>query len=167
MVGVPKLPEEVKGIDFLSLNDEQLVGFLKNAACISKYGDWATEMWLAEAMHSKGELPSWLTPEDLDVYADAYEGSGLFGGLCHYTLLDLNWELLAGIEEKITVPALYICGDKCSATIWAREAIEKPPKRCADLRDSVILKDCGHWQQVEKPEEVNAELIKFLKDVAK
>ena len=74
-------------------------------------------------------------------------------------------ELLANMEEKITVPALYIGSDRFAATLWSRDAIAKLPQRCTDLRGSVILKDCGHWEQLEKPEEVNRELLKFLSDV--
>ena len=157
--GCPPLPEEMKGIDFTKLDDEALLQFLRTAGpCVTKYGNWRNEV-----MGTPEELPFWLTEEDLDVVAGAFETSGFFGGLCHYVVLDLDWELLGNIEPKIDVPALYIGSDRCAATIWGRDAVELLPERCKDLRGCVILSNCGHWQQLEKPEEVNAELIAFLK----
>lgn len=159
--GCPPLPEESIGVDFTKLQGEDLRQFLRNAGpSVTKFGNWREE-----AMGTPEVLPPWLTEEDLDIVAGAFEASGFFGGLSHYRVLDLNWELLGGIEEKITVPALYIGSDRCSATIWSGDAIAKLPQRCTDLRGIVILKDCGHWEQLEKPEEVNAELLKFLSNV--
>jgi microsomal epoxide hydrolase/non-specific protein-tyrosine kinase len=31
----------------------------------------------------------------------------------------------------------------------------------------VLIEDCGHWTQQEKPAEVNAALLEFLGDLAK
>jgi pimeloyl-ACP methyl ester carboxylesterase len=31
----------------------------------------------------------------------------------------------------------------------------------------VLIEDCGHWTQQEKPAEVNAALVEFLGDLAK
>jgi len=154
----PELPAEARDTDFTKLNDEELLAFLRAAGpCVTKFGDWREE-----AMTTPKQLPPWLTEEDLDVVAGSFEAGGFHGGLCHYQVLDLNWELLANIDEKITVPALYIGSDRCAATIWARDAVEKLPERCPDLRGVVILNDCGHWQQLEKPDEVNAHLLDFL-----
>jgi len=33
------------------------------------------------------------------------------------------------------------------------------------LRSTTILPGCGHWTQQERPKEVNAALIKFLKEL--
>jgi pimeloyl-ACP methyl ester carboxylesterase len=33
------------------------------------------------------------------------------------------------------------------------------------LRKTIMLPGCGHWTQQERPDEVNAELIRFLKEV--
>jgi pimeloyl-ACP methyl ester carboxylesterase len=31
------------------------------------------------------------------------------------------------------------------------------------LRQTIMLPDCGHWTQQERPEEVNAAMIAFLR----
>jgi pimeloyl-ACP methyl ester carboxylesterase len=61
------------------------------------------------------------------------------------------------------VPALFIGGDRDVATIWSQEAIARAKEHVADLRGSVILRDCGHWIQQEHPDAVNKELLTFLK----
>jgi pimeloyl-ACP methyl ester carboxylesterase len=35
-----------------------------------------------------------------------------------------------------------------------------------DLRKLVLIPGCGHWTQQENPDEVNAELIGFLKGLS-
>ncbi|GBD27951.1 hypothetical protein HRbin30_03308 [bacterium HR30] len=34
-----------------------------------------------------------------------------------------------------------------------------------NLRRTVLIRECGHWTQQEKPEEVNTALIAFLKEL--
>ncbi len=36
-----------------------------------------------------------------------------------------------------------------------------------NLRDAIILPGCGHWTQQERPAEVNAALLGFLKGLDK
>lgn len=33
------------------------------------------------------------------------------------------------------------------------------------LRDTIVLPGCGHWTQQERPDEVNAAMIAFLKSL--
>ena len=34
-----------------------------------------------------------------------------------------------------------------------------------DLRESLVLSGCGHWTQQERPDEVNAAMLRFLETV--
>jgi pimeloyl-ACP methyl ester carboxylesterase len=34
-----------------------------------------------------------------------------------------------------------------------------------NLRETIILPECGHWTQQERPKEVNAALIEFLRSL--
>jgi len=36
-------------------------------------------------------------------------------------------------------------------------------KQCADLRYVRLMEDAGHWLQQERPAEVNAALLEFLR----
>ena len=33
------------------------------------------------------------------------------------------------------------------------------------LRDTIMLQECGHWTQQERPAEVNAAMVAFLKSL--
>src|SRR5262249_44766827 len=58
-------------------------------------------------------LPAWLTDADIDFYAGEFARSGFRGGLNWYRNIDRNWELLGPFAgAKVTVPALYVAGDR-------------------------------------------------------
>lgn len=113
----------------------------------------------------EGEL-SWLPTADLDHYVTEFERSGFRGGLNRYRNLDRDWADLAAFRGRpITVPALFIGGDKDGPTQWGAGAIARFGETLPRLRGSHILEDCGHWVQQEKPDEVNALLLGFLGEV--
>jgi pimeloyl-ACP methyl ester carboxylesterase len=108
-------------------------------------------------------LPAWLTEQDLDHYVAEFEHTGLVAPMNYYRSVELGWELLAEFQgAPVTVPALFIGGDRDLATIWGRQAIERAGEYVKDLRRSVVLMDCGHWIQQERPTETNRELLEFL-----
>ena len=45
----------------------------------------------------------------------------------------------------------------------SKQIIEKLPELLPNLRGVVDLEGCGHWTQQERPDEVNAALVEFLK----
>ena len=111
-------------------------------------------------------LPAWLTQADIDAYAGAFARSGFRGGLNWYRNFDRNWELMAAFEGlKVTVPALYVAGDRDLVVGFsgADKLIANLRRDVPDLREIVILPGCGHWTQQERPDEVNAALIRFLR----
>jgi pimeloyl-ACP methyl ester carboxylesterase len=65
------------------------------------------------------------------------------------------------------VPALYIAGD--------RDLVVKFPKMdqlipnlklfVPELTKTIMLPGCGHWTQQERPDEVSAALIAFLREL--
>ena len=64
-------------------------------------------------MVTPGSLPAWITEEDVNFYAAEFARTGFRGGLNWYRNIDRNWELLAPFAgAKVTVPALYIAGDR-------------------------------------------------------
>jgi pimeloyl-ACP methyl ester carboxylesterase len=109
-------------------------------------------------------LPPWLTEADLDVYAEAFAGSGFHGGLGLYRNFDRDWAELPEIGTTgIAQPALFIGGMRDSAVIFTgMEAIAAMETTVPNLRKIVLLPGVGHWTQQERPEVVNAELIDFL-----
>jgi pimeloyl-ACP methyl ester carboxylesterase len=119
------------------------------------------------AQHPIAEsLPSWITEADIDFYGEEFKRSGFRGGLNWYRNIDRSWELLAPwAGAKVTVPALYVVGDR--DIVMAFKGMDKllPALRqfVPQLRDTIVLPGCGHWTQQERPDEVNAAMIAFLK----
>ena len=112
-------------------------------------------------------LPSWLTDADLDFYVAEFERSGFIGPLNRYRNVDRDWEDLRVFSRvPITVPSLFIGGDRDGPTIWGAPAIARFPTTMPDLRGNHVLDTCGHWVQQEKPDEVNGLLADFLGGVS-
>jgi pimeloyl-ACP methyl ester carboxylesterase len=112
-------------------------------------------------------LPRWLTEADIDFYAAEFSRAGFRGGLNWYRNIDRNWELLAPFAgARVTVPALYVVGDRdlVGSFPGMDQLIPNLSKFVPNLRKTVSLPGCGHWTQQERPREVNAAMIEFLKD---
>lgn len=114
-------------------------------------------------------LPAWLLESDVDYVADQFRQAGFRGGLNWYRNIDRNWELLAPwANAKVTVPALYVAGDR--DMVVAFQGMDKllPALRqhIPQLRDIIMLPECGHWTQQERPAEVNDAMIGFLKSLS-
>jgi pimeloyl-ACP methyl ester carboxylesterase len=111
-------------------------------------------------------LPDWISQDELDHYISEFSRTGFTGGLNWYRNMDRNWETtpeLAG--AMITVPCLFIGGTADPVLIFTRadraaEVISGPYRQ-------VMLDGAGHWLQQERPDEVDATLLEFLKGVLK
>jgi pimeloyl-ACP methyl ester carboxylesterase len=113
-------------------------------------------------------LPGWITEADIDFYAGEFARAGFRGGLNWYRNIDRNWELLAPWQgAKVTVPALYMAGDR--DLVVAFRGMEKllPALKffVPQLRETVMLPGCGHWTQQERAAEVNAAMVSFLRSL--
>jgi len=111
-------------------------------------------------------LPVWLTEADLEFFAGEFTRTGFRGGLNWYRNIDRNWELLAPFAGAcVTVPALYVAGDRDLVVAFRGmdQLIPNLQKFVPHLRKTVMLPGCGHWTQQERPEEVNAALVDFLR----
>jgi pimeloyl-ACP methyl ester carboxylesterase len=108
------------------------------------------------------ELPSWLTEEDLRFYAGEFERTGFRGGLSWYRCADLSWELSrAWADVRIRQPALFVAGER-DPVLGMSSGLEHLADHVPGLTRTVLLPDCGHWTQQEKPAEVNAALLELL-----
>jgi len=113
-------------------------------------------------------LPSWLTESDVDFYTGEFARTGFRGGLNWYRNIDRNWELLAPLAgAKVGVPALYIAGDRDPVVAFPGmdQLIPNLSKFVPQLRETIMLPGCGHWTQQERPAEVNAAMIDFLRQL--
>jgi pimeloyl-ACP methyl ester carboxylesterase len=114
-------------------------------------------------------LPAWLPEADLAYFTEAYRKSGFRGGLNWYRNLDRNWELTAPWQDaKIHQPSLFIAGSKDAVVtgLIGSKVINKLELVLPNLTRKLIIEGAGHWVQQERPDEVNAALVKFLKEAA-
>ncbi|CAK7348337.1 unnamed protein product [Dovyalis caffra] len=103
-------------------------------------------------------LPSWLSKEDVNYYANKFNQKGFTGGLNYYRALNLTWELMApwtGLQIK--VPVLFIIGD-LDITYHIpgfKEYIHNGgfKKDVPLLQEVVVLEGVAHFLTQEKPDE--------------
>ncbi len=100
-------------------------------------------------------------PAVLDVYKDAFRPAGaLTPPIEYYRNLDRNWELTTPIADRtVDVPCLMIsAADDPVLTPAMTAGMEE---RVPNL-ERVVIEDCGHWTQQERPGETNEAMLTYL-----
>jgi pimeloyl-ACP methyl ester carboxylesterase len=111
-------------------------------------------------------LPKWLSDDDVEFYTAEFERTGFRGALNRYRNIDRDWiDMQPWRDQPITVPSLFIGGERDGPTIWGQRAIDRFSETLPALRGSHVLSGCGHWVQQERPGEVNDLLLSFLKSL--
>jgi pimeloyl-ACP methyl ester carboxylesterase len=116
------------------------------------------EMIFGATTQASNAFPS----EVLDVYKDAFRPLGaLTPPIEYYRNMDRNWELTAGIADRtIDVPCLMISAtDDPVLTPAMTLGMEE---RVPDL-ERVVIENCGHWTQQERPAETTAAMLAYLR----
>ncbi len=113
------------------------------------------------------KLPDWLREKDVERMASEYQRTGFRGGLNLYRNIDRNWELTAPWHNaQIRQPALFIAGTRDPVIAGKRGeiAIEHMSQAVPGVK-KVMIEGAGHWIQQERPAEVNAAVLAFLKSM--
>ncbi len=129
---------------------------------VPRNGGFLTRMTIPAA------LPAWLTTADLDFYAGEFARTGFRSGLNWYRNIDRNWELLAPFAgAKVSVPALYIAGDRDLVVAFRgmEKLIPNLKNYVPQLRKTIMLPGCGHWTQQERASEVSTAMIDFIRQL--
>ena len=102
-----------------------------------------------------------LDSDELDVYVRAFEATGFRGGINWYRNIDRNAESFPEIGvKKLDLPCLMVTAEWDVAL--PPSAAAGMPAVCSDLETKMIER-CGHWTQQDKPDELNAIMIDWLK----
>ena len=124
---------------------------------------------LLDGLPDPDPFPAWLSDADLDYYVAEFEGSGFFGPLSRYRNHTRDWSFLQPFKDKkIEQPAFFIAGDKDGAFTafgMAGDPLATLRANVPNLEGAHVLPGCGHWTQQERPEEVNALLVPWLKSL--
>ncbi|XP_032990150.1 bifunctional epoxide hydrolase 2 isoform X1 [Rhinolophus ferrumequinum] len=106
-----------------------------------------------------------LTEEDIQFYVQQFKKSGFRGPLNWYRNIDKNWKWSCkSVGRKILIPALMVVAEKDKVLL---------PEMTKHMEDWIpnlkrgYIKDCGHWTQMEKPNELNQILTEWLKTDAR
>ena len=106
---------------------------------------------------------TFLTDEELDVYTAAFTKTGFTGGLNWYRAIDLTWaEVRQQTNHTIGAPTLMITAEN---DLILRPEQAEPMKQWIPNLRTELVKNCSHWTQQERPAEVNALMLDFLKSL--
>ena len=108
-------------------------------------------------------VPPWMTEEEHKYYVEQFKKGGFRGPINRYRNMDRDWEQMPELaDRKIEQPALFIIGARDGVASFAPM---DPMKQLVPNLKIVSLEGAGHWTQQERPNEVNAEIISFLKSL--
>jgi pimeloyl-ACP methyl ester carboxylesterase len=128
--------------------------------------DKPPEARLLDGLPDPDPFPAWLTPADLDYYVGEFERSGFRGPLNRYRTSELDFAQMADVADKrIEQPTAFVAGslDPVLRFVPALDLIETMRSRVSDLRLVRLIEGAGHWVQQERPAEVSAAAIEFLR----
>jgi pimeloyl-ACP methyl ester carboxylesterase len=114
--------------------------------------------------------PTWLSEADIDS-TPANSRAADFAApsiIVYYRNHDRNWELMAAFDGmSVAVPALYLACERTwlSPRPGMAEYIANLKQVVPTLKGIQMFRGCGHWTQQERPAEVSAAIINFLRSL--
>ena len=133
---------------------------------------WKPPETLSETYTVPATLPPYLSQEALNYYVSQFTRTGIKPSNSWYAAIDKSWENTSFLTGAVVhQPALYIGGerDPSSRTLFgidrqgaARKSLES---NFSDMRNVITLPGIGHTPPEERPDEVSAIVVKFLKGI--
>jgi pimeloyl-ACP methyl ester carboxylesterase len=102
-----------------------------------------------------------LTDAELAPYVETFERTGFTGGINWYRNLDRNWETTPQVEgATIDVPSLMVTAEWDAVL---RPELAEPMRALVPDLETHMIAACGHWTPQDKPAELNAVMIDWLR----
>ena len=111
-------------------------------------------MNMVNATNPRGE--PLMSNEEMNVFVEAFAKGRFTGPINWYRNITRNWEMSADLPQRIDIPCGMIYG-KYDVVPKGGDLSQYVPNL------EIITLECGHWIQQEKPDEVNAFLLSWLK----
>ena len=130
------------------------------ASTIAKHGP--AMLQILDHLQAAGEVPDErvvMSPEDLEVYVEAFSRNGYARALNLYRNITRNWETQAAYCDMIAKPALMISAER---------DVMLPPSSADGLENLVpdvekaVLEGVGHWVQYEAPDALSHLALDWL-----
>jgi pimeloyl-ACP methyl ester carboxylesterase len=133
---------------------------------------WKSPETLSQTYAVPAALPPHLSQQALDYYVGEFTRTGIRPANNWYAAIERTWENTSFLDGAIVrQPALFLGGENDPSTkpnfgIDRQGGAFKALKtNFTDMREIIIMPGVGHTPPEERPKEVVALLLKFLKDI--
>ena len=117
-------------------------------------------------------LPPHLSQQALDYYVAEFTRTGIQPANNLYAALDTGWEHMSFLDGAVVQqPALFLTGDRDPSIkpLFGIDrqgpALKSLQTNFRDMREIITMPGVGHSPPEERPEEITAIVLKFLKDI--
>jgi len=158
----------VKSADWPGNTPHPLPGWSAKAlAQLPDYYVMPLDRTMAEvcAAHRPDAACSWLTDDELAVYADAFSRTGFQGGLNWYRHAVAGGnaaDVRAFAGAPFDVPCLFIAGASDWGIYQSPGVFERMQEACKGFAGAHLVSGAGHWVQQEQPQAAVKAVLDFL-----
>ena len=110
--------------------------------------------------------PSWADPAYVADQIRSFGRTGFHGGLNYYRAAQLDFALTSAYRNAVILqPTLYVFGRADGLQKSFHPSPEELRRTLPGLTDYIGLENVGHWLQHEAADQLNAAILKFLRDL--
>jgi pimeloyl-ACP methyl ester carboxylesterase len=134
---------------------------------------WKSPETFSDTYTVPATLPPHLSQQALDYYVGEFTRTGIGPANNCYAAADKGWENTSFLDGAIVQqPALFLIGDRDPSTkpLFGIDrqgpALKSLKTIFRDMHEIIMMPGVGHTPPEERPKEINAIVLKFLKDIA-
>jgi len=133
---------------------------------------WKAPETLSDTYTVPETLPAHLSQQALDYYVAEFTRNGIQPANKWYAAIDAGWAHTSFLDgATVRQPALFLTGecDPSAKPVFGIDrqsaAFKSLRTNFRDLRDIIVMPGVGHEPPEERPEEINAIVLSFLRDI--